>query len=170
MELYQYFDNILDLPAVDGLLVMRPDGTTALDRLPPFIPRETLGDIVRRIAALYATVDENFLPCDDYLLKYPDKWLIFRRNRDAILLLMVDPSVNLVSLKMVCNLALKNTDAGTMETLGTAPHRPAVPAAAPAPPAPPPELIASAAQSAPSPSTTTRVIRRSSRTYRGTSY
>ncbi|MGF1530201.1 MAG: hypothetical protein ACFCU4_02455 [Puniceicoccaceae bacterium] len=175
MQLERYYENVLDLPSVNGLLVVRKSGEVAYDRLPSFIPRETLGDIVRRITALYDTVDENFLPCDDYVFKYPEKWLVFRRNKDAIIMLMVDPEVNFVSLKMVCNLALKNTDVPGLKSLeaGVAPR-----ANSPQPPPSTGDSASNSVTAAPAPASgedplnlpAKRVIRRPSRTYRGTSY
>ncbi len=177
MQLERYYQNVLDLPAVDGLLVIRRSGEVVYDRLPGFIPRETLDDIVRRIASLYDTVDENFLPCDDYVLKYPEKWLVFRRNKDAILMLMVEPEINFISLKMVCNLALKNTDTAglkslTRESAASVPTPP--PTSAPTQPAPTPQPAAPAAEPAAAPPDDVpprRVIaKRPVRSYRGTSY
>lgn len=181
MQLERYYQNVLDLPSVDGLLVIRRNGEVAYDRLPGFIPRETLDDIVRRIASLYDTVDENFLPCDDYVLKYPEKWLVFRRNKEAILMLMVEPEINFISLKMVCNLALKNTDAAGLKSLprigdatpAPSPRSPSVsPTPTPIPQAPPAAPAAETEVPAPSEEAPVRrvVAKRPVRSYRGTSY
>lgn len=177
MHLDRYYQNVLDLPAVNGLLVIRRSGEVVYDRLPSFIPRETLDDIVRRIASMYDTVDENFLPCDDYVLKFPEKWLVFRRNKEAILLLMVEPEINFVSLKMVCNLALKNTDATGLKMLTKrTPGEVPPPAGAPPPQAAPgPSGETQTGISTPPPTVAApparRVVtKRPIRSYRGTSY
>lgn len=100
--------NVLELPGVEGACLLDKKGVILLNALPEFFLEDFLDDLSRRIIALYEAVDENYVPCDDYLLKYPQKYIQLRRSRNAYLLVAVDPGVNLVSLRMVTNLVLKH--------------------------------------------------------------
>ena len=79
MMLNKVFDNILDIPGVDGVCLFNTMGKVLINRMPSFMSPEVFEDGLRRITALYDTMDENFLPCDDYLLRFEEKWVLFRR-------------------------------------------------------------------------------------------
>lgn len=98
---------MLELPAVDGACILDKKGNLLHNALPDFFLDDFLDDLARRVKALYEAVDQNYMPCDDYLLKYPQKYIQIRRSRNVYLVVATDPSVNLVSLRMVTNLVLK---------------------------------------------------------------
>lgn len=100
--------NVMELHGVDGACILDKKGNLLHNALPDFFLNDYLDDLSRRIKALYEAVDENYMPCDDYLLKFPQKFIQIRRSRNVYLLVSVDPSVNLVSLRMVTNLVLKH--------------------------------------------------------------
>lgn len=100
--------NVLELPGVDGACILDKKGVILHNELPEFFLEDFLEDLSRRITALYEAVDENYMPCDDYLLKFPQKYIQLRRSRNVYILVAVDPTVNLVSLRMVTNLVLKH--------------------------------------------------------------
>lgn len=104
----RYLSNILDVPGTEGLFLLNRKGQLLLTRMPDYVLLELYDNLIRRILSLYETVDENFVPSDDYVLKYPQKWLILRRTDTAILCVLCDTKVNEMSLKMVSNMALKN--------------------------------------------------------------
>lgn len=100
--------NVLELPGVDGACILDKKGVLLHNDLPDFFLDDFLDDLARRIKTLYEAVDENYMACDDYLLKFPEKYIRLRRSRNVFLLVVVDPSVNMVSLRMVTNLVLKH--------------------------------------------------------------
>jgi len=100
--------NVLELYGVEGACILDKKGVLLHNELPDYFLDDFLDDLARRIMALYEAVDENYMACDDYLLKFPQKFLYLRRSRNVLLLVAVDPSVNLVSLRMVTNLVLKH--------------------------------------------------------------
>ncbi|TVP78169.1 MAG: hypothetical protein EA353_08910 [Puniceicoccaceae bacterium] len=100
--------NVLELHGVEGACILDKKGKLLHNELPDFFLDDFLDDLARRIMALYEAVDENYMACNDYLLKFPQKYLYLRRSRNILLLVAVDPSVNLVSLRMVTNLVLKH--------------------------------------------------------------
>jgi predicted regulator of Ras-like GTPase activity (Roadblock/LC7/MglB family) len=100
--------NVLELPGVDGACILDKKGVLLHNALPDFFLDDFLDDLARRVTALYEAVDENYMQCNDYLLKYPQKFIQLRRSRNVYLLVAVDPTVNLVSLRMVTNLVLKH--------------------------------------------------------------
>lgn len=100
--------NVLELYGVEGACILDKKGILLHNELPDYFLDDFLDDLARRIMALYEAVDENYMACDDYLLKFPQKYLYLRRSRNVLLLVAVDPSVNLVSLRMVTNLVLKH--------------------------------------------------------------
>lgn len=100
--------NVLELHGVEGACILDKKGVLLHNELPEYFLDDFLDDLARRIMALYEAVDENYMACDDYLLKFPQKYLYLRRSRNVLLLVAVDPSVNLVSLRMVTNLVLKH--------------------------------------------------------------
>lgn len=153
MILNKVFDNILDIPGVDGVCLFGLSGEMYVNRMPAFLSPEVFGDALRRINALYETMDENFLPCDDYLLRFSEKWVLFRRTDQAVLLVLAAENTNFASTRMVTNMALKHiTPAAIAETTSapaaaetpakpvpvvTAVPESVIPAAAPAPEAAP---------------------------------
>jgi hypothetical protein len=109
--------NVLELPGVDGACILDKKGNLLHNALPEFFMNDFLDDLARRVTALYEAVDENYVPCDDYLLKFPQKYIQLRRSRNVYLLVCVDPSVNLVSLRMVTNMVLKHITPKALSTL-----------------------------------------------------
>lgn len=130
MVLNKVFDNVLDIPGVDGVCLFGMNGQVYLNRMPAFISPEIFGDALRRITALYETMDENFLPCDDYLLRFSEKWILFRRTDQAVLLVLAAETANFASTRMVTNMALKHLTPAALSEFDAAT---AVPTAAPAP-------------------------------------
>ena len=112
--------NVLELPGVDGACILDKKGVILHNALPEFFLDDFLDDLSRRVIALYEAVDENYVPCDDYLLKFPQKYIQLRRSRNVYLLVAVDPNVNLVSLRMVTNLVLKHITPKALSTLRAA--------------------------------------------------
>ena len=100
--------NVLELSGVDGACILDKKGNLLHNALPDFFLEDFLDDLSRRVISLYEAVDENYMPCDDYLLKFPQKYIQLRRSRHIYLLVAVDPTANLVSLRMVTNLVLKH--------------------------------------------------------------
>ncbi|HEY9248587.1 MAG TPA: hypothetical protein VIO38_05630, partial [Rariglobus sp.] len=108
MVLNKVFDNVLDIPGVDGVCLFGLSGQVFLNRMPAFLSPDVFADALRRITALYETMDENFLPCDDYLLRFAEKWILFRRTDQAVLLVLAAETANFASTRMVTNMALKH--------------------------------------------------------------
>lgn len=108
MEVSQLFDNILDLPGIEGVCLFGTDGQMYINRLPPFLSTELLADAQRRIVAMYETMDENFLPCDDYVLKFSKRWLLLRRTNTHVMLVLGCEKANLASARMVTNMTMKH--------------------------------------------------------------
>lgn len=166
----KFIKNVLELPGVDGACIMDKKGVILHNELPSFFLEDFLDDLSRRVTALYEAVDENYVPCDDYLLKFPQKYIQLRRSRHVFLLVAVDPSVNLVSLRMVTNLVLKHVTPkilGELRASLQAPE-PSIPEVEVSPPeaAPKNEETASSA-----PQRGSRVIRpRPTRSFRGSNY
>ena len=131
MVLSKVFDNVLDIPGVDGVCLFGTSGQIYLNRMPSFITPEVFGDALRRITALYETMDENFLPCDDYLLRFAEKWIFFRRTDQAVLLVLAAENANFASTRMVTNMALKHLTPAALAEFAAAS---AVPALAPVSP------------------------------------
>jgi len=173
--------NVLELPGVDGACILDKKGVILHNELPDFFLEDFLDDLSRRVTALYEAVDENYNPCDDYLLKFPQKYIQLRRSRNVYMLVAVDPSVNLVSLRMVTNLVLKHITPKVLSELRaskdliaqTQPEK-VEPIPAPAAPTPPPapEPVAEAPAPAPeAPTRNNRVARpRPQRSFRGSQY
>lgn len=172
--------NVLELPGVDGACILDKKGNLLHNALPEFFLDDFLDDLARRVISLYEAVDENYVACDDYLLKFPQKYIQLRRSRHVYLLVAVEPSVNLVSLRMVTNLVLKHITPKVLSELRAsmndiaATPAPATPVAEPEPaavapaPAPGPEAPATPEPSVPQ---RRRAVRpRPTRSFRGTSY
>lgn len=166
--------NVLELPGVDGACILDKKGVLLHNALPDFFLEDFLDDLARRIKALYEAVDENYTACDDYLLKFPEKYIRLRRSRNVFLLVAVDPSVNMTSLKMVTNIVLKHITPKVLSEMRKSlePSSPAEIPAAPRTPAAPETSESEAAAEAPAPPARgTKVARpRPSRSFRGTRY
>ncbi len=159
--------NVLELPDVDGACIMDKKGELLHNALPDYFLDDFLDDLSRRLLSMFEAVDTNYLPCDDYLLKYPQKYIQLRRSRSAYLMVIVEPTVNLVSLRMVTNLVLKHVTPKVIGELRAEANR--VPQTVAEDPSPPP--AAAAAPEAPVPAQRKRVIRpRPSRSFRGNQY
>lgn len=165
--------NVLDVPGVEGLSLMNRDGQRLVDRLPSYLYTELFDEMLQRVVSLYDTVDENFVPCDDYLLKYPGRWVHVRRGKEALLLILTEDTVNQATLRMVTNLLLKNATPQRIQQEGLgATEVPAVPAPtrSPMPTGQTQPPMSAPEPAAPQP-TPGRVVRPSrQRTYRGGSY
>ncbi len=129
MMLNKVFDNILDIPGVDGVCLFNTMGKVLINRMPSFMSPDIFEDGLRRITALYDTMDENFLPCDDYLLRFEEKWVLFRRADQVVLLVLAADKANFMSTRMVTNMALKHITPTLLEELTAAAGLTAPPAA-----------------------------------------
>lgn len=67
--------NALELHGVEGACILDKKGVLLHNELPEYFLDVFLDDLARRIMALYEAVDENYMACDDYLLKFPQKYL-----------------------------------------------------------------------------------------------
>jgi len=170
----KFVKNILDVPGVEGVCVFDREGRVIENQLPSFFVEELFEDMARRVLSLYETIDENFVPCDEYLLKYNERWLFIRRGTGIFLLVLAIPAVNRVSLKMVTNLAIKNIKVSRLGSASpsSAPHSSATPPESAAPSQPVAPAPNARPDATPSPSgARKRVPRpRPARTYRGGSY
>lgn len=108
--------NITDVPDVEGVCIFGLEGQLAVNGLPDFFMPELFEDLARRIISMFETVDDSYLPTDEYLLKYNSMWLSIRRGKSFFLVVLCKPAVNSVSLRMVCNLALKNISLEMLES------------------------------------------------------
>ena len=118
MELIEkIIKNVLELPGVDGACMIDKKGEILHNALPEFFLEEFFDDLSRRIMNLFTTVEDNYISCDEFLLKYPQKYILMRRSRSILLIAIVDPGTNLVSLRMVTNLVLKNVTPKVLQTI-----------------------------------------------------
>ena len=136
MILNKVFDNVLDIPGVDGVCLFNTMGKVLINRMPSFLTPEVFEDGLRRITALYDTMDENFLPCDDYLLRFEEKWVLFRRSDQVVLLVLAADKANFMSTRMVTNMALKHITPALLDELTIAAGLKDAPTPAVAAPAP----------------------------------
>lgn len=178
----KFVKNILDVPGVEGVCVIDKEGAVLYNELPSFFIEELFEDLARRIISLYETVDENFVPCDDYLLKFSERWIFLRRGNGIFILIFASPAVNRVSLKMVTNLAVKNlkSSKGFGAAAAMPPpsavtpvssRTPLTPAAPEQQPAPPAEPSVEPEPSDSSPDVRRRIAKpRPKRSFRGSSY
>jgi len=133
MLLNKVFDNVLDIPGVDGVCLFGLNGQVFISRMPAFLTPDLFASALRRISALYETMDENFLSCDDYLLRFSEKWILFRRTDQAVLLILASETANFASTRMVTNMALKHITPAVLAELASSSAAPAVPAPSKAP-------------------------------------
>ena len=131
MEVSKLFDNILDLPGIEGVCLFGTEGQMYVNRLPSFLSTELFADAQRRIVAMYETMDENFLPCDDYMLKFSERWLLLRRTNTHVMLILGGEKANLASTRMVTNMTMKHLTPELIAKLEST-ARAAVPGSAPA--------------------------------------
>jgi hypothetical protein len=131
MEVSKLFDNILDLPGIEGVCLFGTEGQMYINRLPSFLSTELFADAQRRIVAMYETMDENFLPCDDYMLRFSERWLLLRRTNTHVMLILGGEKANLASTRMVTNMTMKHLTPEIIAKL-EATARGAVPGSAPA--------------------------------------
>lgn len=144
MEVSKLFDNILDLPGIEGVCLFGTEGQMYINRLPSFLSNEIFADAQRRIVAMYETMDENFLPCDDYMLKFSERWLLLRRTERHVMLILGGEKANLASTRMVTNMTMKHLTPELIAQL-EATARGATPGAVP-PPVPGPVAARPATQ------------------------
>lgn len=119
MEVTKLFDNILDLPGIEGVCLFGTEGQMYVNRLPSFLSNEIFADAQRRIVAMYETMDENFIPCDDYMLKFSERWLLLRRTDKHVLLILGGEKANVASTRMVTNMTIKHLTPDVIATLET---------------------------------------------------
>lgn len=173
MIINKIFENILDIPGVDGACLFSTNGQILINSLPSFFSSELMATTVRRISALYMTMDENFIPCDDYLLRFADKWVCFRRSDQSVLLVMATPTANFTSVRMATNMAMKQLTPKILFelTLNQSPAAepsvaPVAAVAKPVAPAKPVAVVAPAPVAAPEPVAPPKPTR----TFRGSAY
>ena len=185
MEISKLFDNILDLPGIEGVCLFGTEGQMYINRLPSFLSNELFADAQRRIVAMYETMDENFLPCDDYMLRFSERWILLRRTEKQVLLVLGGEKANVASTRMVTNMTMKHLTPEIVSTLetaarggapapvaaGTAPavsaqRNPVSSTAAPFAPAAAPEASPATATAAPAPAEPAKPVRM----YRGRAY
>jgi hypothetical protein len=151
MEISKLFDNILDLSGIEGVCLVGTEGQMYLIRLPSFHSTELFAAAQHCIVAMYGTMDENFLPCDDYMLKFSERWLLMRRTDKHVMLIFGGEKANLASIRMVTNMTMKHPTPAVIAQFdgmarSTAPAAPATsapaPVAAPTPVAAEPEVVA----------------------------
>ena len=136
METSKLFDNLLDLPGIEGVCLFGTGGQMYVNRLPSFLSTEIFADAQRRIVAMYETMDENFLPCDDYMLKFSERWLLLRRTEKHVMLILGGEKANLASARMVTNMTMKHLTPEVLAQLAAAARGAAPGAAVPTDPAP----------------------------------
>ena len=115
----QTIKNMLELPGVDGACILDKKGNLLLNELPDFFIGNFLGDLSNRVTALYDTIDQNYLPCDDYVLNFAQKSIQLRRNQNAYLLVAVEPSVNLAALRAMSSMLLSYITPQVLSDLST---------------------------------------------------
>lgn len=153
MEVSKLFDNILDLPGIEGVCLFGTGGQMYVNRLPSFLSNEIFADAQRRIVAMYETMDENFLPCDDYMLKFSERWVLLRRSEAYVMLILGGEKANLASTRMVTNMTIKHLTPAVLAQLESGATGGAAPAPVPASASasvstPPMPMSAAAAQAA----------------------
>lgn len=121
MEVNKLFDNIIDLPGIEGVCLFDTAGQMYVNRLPSFFSNELFADAQRRIVAMYETMDENFMPCDDYVLKFSERWLLLRRSETHVMLILGGDKANLASTRMVTNMTMKHLTPATLSQLSGKP-------------------------------------------------
>lgn len=100
--------NVTDVPGVEGVCLLTAHGQFIYRKMSALFVEELYEDVSRRVMSIYETIDDNFLPCEDFILKYPQKWIFLRRSDSTILLLMAHPQVNAQSVRMASNLVMKH--------------------------------------------------------------
>lgn len=91
------------------------------EAVPGFYNKEVFDDLIRRVVALFETIDENYLPCDEYVLKYGDINVRLNRNKDCYLMVFVSPDANVMTVKMVSRLAIRNVSLSSLKLSASKP-------------------------------------------------
>ena len=117
MEIDTLFDNIMDVPGIEGACLFGIQGPIYVNRLPAFLTNDIFAEAQRRIVAMYETMDENFMPSDDYLLRFSERWLLVRRTDNHVLLVLGGEKANLASTRMVTNMTIKRLTPAVLEQL-----------------------------------------------------
>ncbi len=118
MKFQKSIDSILDTPNVEGLIVFDLDGSIHFEQTPEYTDPAMLEKLPHRILVMYDIIAENFQNCSDFILKFEQKNLYFRKSqknsedgsqngKDFILAIVCGAGVNFVSLKLVTNLTIK---------------------------------------------------------------
>lgn len=120
MSFQKSIDSILDTPKVEGLLIFDLEGIVHFEQVPDNTDQDLLNKLPQRILTMYDIIDENFQECSDFILKYEEKNLYFRKSsdkkgKDFVLAILGEAGINFVSLKLVTNLAMKMMELGDKE-------------------------------------------------------
>lgn len=105
-------DSILDTPKVEGLILFDLDGAVHFEQMPDYADVDLLEKLPQRILTMYDVIAENAQNCSDFILKFDQKNLYFRKsndkkNKDFVLAVIGDAGINFISLKLITNLAIK---------------------------------------------------------------
>ena len=112
MSFQKSIDSILDTPKVEALMVFDLDGEVCFEQMPEYTNSAMLEKLPQRILTLYDIIADNFQKCSDFILKFEEKNLYFRKSsdkkgKDFVLVIVGAAGINFVSLKLVTNLAMK---------------------------------------------------------------
>lgn len=116
-----FIKNILDIPHAEGAALIGDTDTILVNAMPSYLEQLSFEDLGRRVRLLFESVDENFMPFEDTLLKFEAKWIYLRRFDSVTLVILCDPQVSLPSLKMVTNLARKSITPEWLESIAGKP-------------------------------------------------
>ncbi|MEM9226607.1 MAG: hypothetical protein AAGA45_01450 [Verrucomicrobiota bacterium] len=100
--------NIIDVPGVAGACLFNGAGQILPESLPSFYIKEIFDDQVRRIIGLFDTIEDNYLPTDELTLKYDGMTVQLYRGKGTYLMVFVLPEANVMTVKMVSRVAIKN--------------------------------------------------------------
>ncbi len=114
MTFQKSVDSILDTPYVEGLVVFDLDGMVHFQQTPKDTDVAMLEKLPQRILLMYEIIADNFQNCSDFILKFEQKNLYFRKSnkgkgksKEFVLAIIGGAGVNFVSLKLVTNIAIK---------------------------------------------------------------
>jgi len=117
MEINKIFDNILDLPGIEGACLFNSEGRMYINRLPTFMVNDLLVDAQRRIIAMYETMDTNYMTSDDYTINFREHWLLIRRFDKHVLLVLGGEKASQSSARMVTLMTFKHLTRDVLEKL-----------------------------------------------------
>jgi len=100
--------NVNDVPGVAGVCVFNKKLQLYPKLLPSFYIREVFADLPRRINSLFEAIDENYLPCDEYLLKFGEMSMYLIRGKFCSLVVFMTAEANFTTVKMISRIAVKN--------------------------------------------------------------